>query len=56
MRNIDEVHEAHKYLLQARPIVDVANERLKYMFSSPKGGHISQESRNKARKRNRKRK
>lgn len=51
MRNIDETHE---YLLQARPIVDVANERLKYMFGSPKGGHISQESRNKARKRNRK--
>ena len=53
MRNIDEVHE---YLLQARPIVDIANERLKYMYGSLKGGYISQESRNKARKRNRKRK
>ena len=53
MRNIDEVHE---YLLQARPIVDIANKRLNYMYGSPKGGYISQESRNKARKRNRKRK
>ena len=53
MKHTDEVHE---YLLQARPIVDIANERLNYMYGSPNGGHISQESRNKARKRNRKRK
>lgn len=51
MKDIDETHE---YLLQARPIVDIANRSLNHMFSSPKRGYISQESRNKARKRNRK--
>lgn len=51
MDNKDEIHE---FLLQALPIVDIANERLKYMYGSPKGGYISQDSRNKARKKNRK--
>ena len=51
MKNLNETYE---YLFQAQPIVNIANERLKYMYGSPKGGYISQESRNKARKRNRK--
>ena len=51
MYNKDETYE---YIFQAQPIVDIANERLKYMYGSPKGGYISQESRNKSRKKNRK--
>jgi hypothetical protein len=51
MKNLDEIHE---YLFQAQPIVDIANRSLNHMFGSPKRGYISQESRNKARKRNRK--
>ena len=53
MRITDEVHE---YLFQAQPIVDTANRILNHTYGSPKGGYISQDSRNKARKRNRKRK
>ena len=51
MYNKDEMHE---YLFQAQPIKDIVNRRLNYMYGSPKGSYISQESRNKARKKNRK--
>ena len=50
MHNKDMIHE---YLLQARPIVDIATKKIGYMYDT-KGGFISQESRNKARKKNRK--
>lgn len=51
MKNLDEAQE---FLLAAQPIANMVNRKLKYMYGSPKGGYISQESRNKARKRNRK--
>lgn len=51
MKDIDETQE---FLLQTRPIVNNLNQRLKYMYNTPSKGYISQESRNKARKRNRK--
>lgn len=51
MDNKDEIQE---FLLQAQPIVDIVNRKMNYMYGSPKKGYISQESRNKARKKNRK--
>ena len=53
MKNLDETQE---FLLQARSIVNNLNQRLNYMYNTPSKGYISQESRNKARKRNRKKK
>lgn len=50
------IDEANDFLLAAQPIADIVNRKLNYMYGSPKGGYISQDSRNKARKRNRKRK
>lgn len=53
MKHIDEAQE---FLLAAQPIADIVHKKLNYMYNTPKRGYISQESRNKARKRNRKRK
>ena len=53
MKNLDETQE---FLLAAQPIADIVNRKFNYMYGSPKRGYISQASRNKASKRNRKRK
>ena len=53
MKNLDETHE---FLLQTRPFVNDLYQKLNYMYNGPSKGYISQESRNKARKRNRKKK
>ena len=53
MKNLDKTHE---FLLQTYPFVNDLNRKLNYMYNTPSKGYISQESRNKARKRNRKKK
>ena len=53
MKNLDETHE---FLLQMRPFVNDLNQKLNHMYNTPSKGYISQESRNKARKRNKKKK
>ena len=49
-------YEPMEILFHARPIVDKAMTSLDYMYNTPSRGSISQESRNRARKKNRKRK
>ena len=49
-------YEPMEILFHARPIVDDAIKSLDYMYKTPSRGSISQESRNRARKRNRKHK
>lgn len=51
MKDLDKTHE---FLLQAQHFVNDLNQRLNYIYNKPSKGYISQESRNKARKRNRK--
>lgn len=54
---MDNREYAETYLFQARPFVDHMNKRLNFVIGKPNGGgYISQSSRIKARKKNRKRK
>lgn len=48
--------EPMELLFHTRPIVDKAMTSLDYMYKTPSRGSISQESRNRARKKNRKHK
>lgn len=51
MRDKEEIHE---FLFQNRANVDLLNQRLQYLYGAPSKGCISKASRDKARKKNRK--